>query len=79
MLETSAPEAEEWRAYVDGEVYFVSVERARYDDAGAFLEWDTVDGPVGGHYGEEYAQQAALEMLTDEVAHTASTMLPMGA
>lgn len=78
-LETSKPEAAEWQSYIDGDVYVVHVERAfDFDDDGEPAAWeDCDDSPVGGYYGELWAQQAAEEMLDDEVEHTAAAMLPL--
>lgn len=78
MLETSDPDAPEWQAYIDGEVYVVSVERATaFDEDDEPCGWDVVEGPIGGHYGDDWAAQAALDMLDAEVEHTAADMLPV--
>lgn len=78
-LEASAPDAPEWQAYIDGDVYVVSVERAvDFDGDGEPIAWDVVDGPVGGYYGDDYAAESALEMLEDEIERTAADMLPIG-
>lgn len=78
-LETSDPDAPEWQEYLDGDVYVVSVERADdFHDDGEPASWETVEGPVCGHYGDDWAAQAALEMLADEIDHTAADMLPIG-
>lgn len=64
-LETPAPDGEEWQAYLDGEVYVMSVERAEYseeDDWNGF-DWETVEGPRGGYYGQKYAEEVAQEEL----------------
>lgn len=78
MLETSAPEADEWQAYLDGEVYSVAVERAvDFDEDGEPDAWVEVEGPIYGHYGQDYALQAAEDMLHDEIEHVAGQMLPL--
>lgn len=55
----SAPEATEWQAYIDNEVYGVLVELL--DEDGHVAE--TIEGPIFGHYGEEYAVETAIEWL----------------
>lgn len=85
-LETSDPSSPDWQAYIDGEVYLVSIEQATFDldDDGTVLDtiWDVADhpdaGPVGGHYGEDWAEEAAAEMLGYVVDDTAADMLPLG-
>jgi hypothetical protein len=61
--------AEEWRAYIQGEVYGVIVERHRtgtiaWDDetADAIEEWVHVDSRWG-FYGSDYVEQEARRML----------------
>ena len=80
MLETSAPDATEWQAFIDGDVYIVSVEKGRdFDEDGEPLDWESVgDGPIGGHYGDDWAAQAALDMLDETIDDTAADMLPLG-
>lgn len=72
-----AAELDEWTAYCEGEVYFVTVQRrllkrteyVTLDDhhpveATEAEEWfDVDDSIVGGYYGEKYAREAALEAL----------------
>lgn len=78
MLETSAPDGNAWQAYIDGDVYLVSVEQATafYDD-GEPADWSVLEGPVGGYYGDDDAAASALEMLEDEVERKAAEMLPL--
>lgn len=79
MLETSAPSAEEWQAYVDGDVYLVTVEQADdFDDDGEPIGWTEVEGPVGGFYGDDWAAEGALEALDSVIGYTAQNMLPLG-
>jgi hypothetical protein len=68
-------DAEEWQAYIDGDVYGVGVEHRRgystvttYDDgeteehSGA--DWsETEDGFTWGYYGREYAESEAHSLL----------------
>lgn len=71
------PELAEWQAYCEGEVFLVEVERKVLAVTGTLSldrdvlrplseheEWVTEDGPVGGYYGEDYAREAAVEMLS---------------
>lgn len=79
MLETSDPEAEEWQAYIDGEVFTIAVEQAGdFDEDGEPTSWETVEGPVGGYYGEAYALEAAEDELEGTIRYLASKMLPLG-
>lgn len=74
------PATDEWRAFVDGEVYVVTIEKAcAFDDDGEPIEWTELDGPVGGCYGERWAKEEAAEQLTWWIDHTAAGMLPLGA
>jgi hypothetical protein len=69
------PELDEWQAYCEGDVYLVTVERqvrvvttsyTMDDEALGTSEdedWIAVEGPIGGYYGEQYAREAAVEML----------------
>lgn len=73
------PELEEWRAYCEGDVYWISVERrllkrteyVTFDDRHpvdadeAEVWFEEADSVVGGYYGEQYAREAALEALDD--------------
>lgn len=79
MVDKSDPEASEWQAYIDGDVYVVSAQRAiSFDEDGEPDAWEDIDGPVGGYYGEEWARDAAIEMLTWAIDSTARGMLPLG-
>jgi hypothetical protein len=72
-------EMDEWTAYLEGETYGVSVERATsFDEDGDPDGWEEVDGTVWGHYGETWAKQAAEEELSSTIAHEASKRLPVG-
>lgn len=84
QLETSAPEADEWQAYIDGEVYGIRVERATFGmdlaglDQPPVVVWDEIeDTDCWGYYGEEWAKQAAVEALDDAIARVAAEMLPL--
>jgi hypothetical protein len=69
--------ASDWQAYIDGDVYGIAVQRKRsystvttYSDGSteetSGVEWETVeDSEVWGHYGKEWAEQAAREALND--------------
>lgn len=70
------PEAGEWQAYLDGEVFGVCVERRVNVETvirsvgGEVIrevvheDWESVeDSGVWGHYGDEYAVESAMEML----------------
>jgi hypothetical protein len=64
------PEAElnEWRAYVEGDVWGYVVERKvdlSMTDCDVIESWEEVDS-CWGFYGEEWAEQAAVEALDDE-------------
>lgn len=69
------PDATEWTAYVEGDVYSIRVERkVRWVEEGSDLEddprtmttWETVeDTECGGLYGDEHAAQAAIDALAD--------------
>ena len=80
MLETSAPEADEWQAYIDGDVYSVDVEQATaFDDDGEPVAWESVDfGPIHGFYGEKWAREEAEGMLADAIGTVSQDMLPLG-
>lgn len=61
------PDLTEWRAYLDGETFVVSVERRETWHADSDPEltretWETVDS-LAGLYGIEYARETAAEML----------------
>jgi hypothetical protein len=78
------PELDEWQAYCEGEVYLAWVERrllkrteyVTLDDyypveADEREVWfDVEDTVVGGHYGEKWAREAALEALDPYVKDT---------
>lgn len=69
---------DEWRAYVDGDVYFYTIEERndwhrttetvgnslsdRYNVDEDMSTWDEVDS-LHGYYGDQYAREAALEAL----------------
>jgi hypothetical protein len=66
--------ADEWQAYIDGDVYGIAVEKhvayaTTYSDGRETVTgtvWDPiVDTEVWGHYGEEYARSEALLALDD--------------
>lgn len=78
-LKVSEPKADEWEAYIDGDVYAVGVERAiSFDDEGEPDDWEWEDyGPCHGYYGDDYAAQAALEGLEATIRYYESTMLPL--
>jgi hypothetical protein len=69
------PELDEWEAYCEGDVYLVTVERkvkrntttttldGKYLDETSTEQWIEEEGPIGGYYGEQYAREAAVEML----------------
>lgn len=80
-LETSAPSAEEWQAYIDNEVYVIWVERADgFDEDGEPISWTEVgDGPMSGYYGDDYAAEAAIGELESVIEWTAANMLPLEA
>ena len=85
-----AAELDEWAAYCEGEVYFVTVQRrlirrtefVTFDDrhpVEAFETeewWDEPDSTVGGYYGEQWAREAALEALDEYAPRTC--ILPPG-
>jgi hypothetical protein len=76
-LDTSAPEADEWQAYIDGDVYGYAVDRAiEFDSDGEPIDWLEIEA-CWGFYGETYAKQAAIESLTAEIDHAAAAMLPL--
>lgn len=54
----------EWQAYIEGDVYIIEIERT--DSLCTCDEcdptWESLD-TVGGHYGDEWAKQAALDLL----------------
>lgn len=66
--------ADDWQSYLDGEVYVLTVERREQAHTVRTFEGETVADEedevwtdldtVGGYYGDEYAEQAAREMLT---------------
>jgi hypothetical protein len=63
--------ADEWRAYVEGDVYGIVIERHRtghtvWDDGTEDdpEEWTMINS-IWGYYGAEYAEQAARELLTE--------------
>lgn len=78
-LETSDPDAEEWQAFLDGEVYGVRVERAtEFDMDDEPVEWVEVEDTARwGHYGDDWAAEAALEALDWAIEHAAAQMLPL--
>lgn len=78
-LETSDPEANEWQAYINSEVYVIWVEQAdAFDEDGEPISWTEVgDGPVGGFYGDAHAAQAAIEELESTIKHLSAGMLPL--
>lgn len=76
--EAGAPSAEEWTAYLEGDVYVVSVERQVFADHDDEPTWETLDDyPVYGFYGD-YAYQAAEDELVGSIAWAARDMLPLG-
>jgi len=76
--EDTAPELDEYQAWIEGDVYSVAVERATdFNEDGEPETWDTIDGPVYGHYGEDHAKQAAEEELRYAVEQAGRDMLPL--
>ena len=76
---------DEWRAYVDGEVFFVRVEKnvtwsADDEDFEDRDEWTEIDDTqVYGYYGEAWAKQAALEALDVYTRpHVLKKLMPEG-
>lgn len=69
----------EWRAFIDGDVYVVTIERASSWLDGEPIGWAELDGPVGGYYGERWAKEEAAENLAWWIDHTAAGMLPLEA
>lgn len=65
----------EWQAYIDGDVYVISVEQLRADDE---PEWETVDGPIHGFYSDEHALTSAEEELVSTIEYLSRDMLPLG-
>lgn len=68
----SSGNLDEWRAYVEGDVYYFSIEKRvtwTPDDPGfeAREEWETVDS-TGGFYGYEHARDTAREELAAAIA-----------
>lgn len=76
-LETSAPELEEWRNYVEGEVYGFTIDHAcSFDEDGDPDDWSELDS-CWGFYGEEYARSEALMCLNHAIEAIAASMLPL--
>jgi hypothetical protein len=69
--------ANDWQAYIDGDVYGIAIQQKRsfstvttYSDGSTDEttgeEWDTLeDSEMWGHYGKDWAEQAAREALND--------------
>lgn len=63
-LATSNPEASEWQAFINQDVYFVAIQQAEnFSHNGEPDSWVDVEGPIGGFYGDEHAIAGATEML----------------
>lgn len=78
MLETSDPELNEWKSWVEGDVYGIDVERAvDFDDDGDPTSWESTDHSCWGFYGKQYAEEEALSSLKWQIEHTAEGMLPL--
>jgi hypothetical protein len=58
-------EADEYRAWCDGDVWGIVVEREEYVPRTDEVDWSEVDPPVWGHYGYDYAVSTARSMLAD--------------
>lgn len=60
---------DEWQAYSDGDVYFVTVQKrvtwtTEDEDFEDREDWEDIDDSVvGGYYGEKWAREAAIEAL----------------
>lgn len=74
MMSLLREEQQEYASWRDGDVWMWVVERAisyRATDPTATVEeivqWEIVDGPVGGHIGRTWAQEAAEEALNDHL------------
>lgn len=78
MLDTSAPENADWQAFIDSDVWTATAQQAcSFDEDGEPDDWTDIDGPVCGHFGEEWARDAAADMLKWAIEHAASEMLPI--
>ena len=72
------PEAPEWQAFIDGEVYSISMDRGEHDEDGDVSWTEVEDMAVSGFYGERWAKEAAEEALHDVISAVAGDMPPLG-
>lgn len=65
----SKPEMSEWIAYVEGDVFYIEVQRGVVDeDDDGHIDWvDVPETTCHGFYGEEYAAEEAVRSMEIEI------------
>lgn len=77
--EVGKAELDEYRYWIEGDVYGVDVEKAvSFDSDDEPDVWESVgEVECWGFFGEDYAKQTAQDELTAEIKAVAATMLPL--